>query len=173
MNLKITITMFLALVLGASTLYSQEPAPKYGHMNLGNLLEELPATKTANAALKTVGDSLTVIGDSLGRKFEADYLKLETDYNSGTLTPVAFEQRKQELQQQQTALQAYEEGAQKLIEAKRNELLGPILQQVEAAIKAVAEENGFLMIFDVSSGSMLYASETEDVSSMVKKKLGL
>lgn len=42
------------------------------------------------------------------------------------------------------------------------------------AIKEVAKENGFTYIFDMSSGAILFASETsEDILPLVKKKLGI
>jgi outer membrane protein len=162
----------LALLLGAVTLQAQT-APKYGHMNLGNLLESLPETKTANDKLKVFTDGLTAKDDSLTKAFQAAYSKLETEYNSGVLTPVQSQTRQAELQKQQEAIQKFEQDAQQLVAAHREELLKPILAKIDTTIKAVATENGYLMIFDTSSGVMLFANEADDVTAIVKKKLGL
>jgi outer membrane protein len=60
-----------------------------------------------------------------------------------------------------------------MVAAKREELLKPILTKITDAVKAVAVENKYMMIFDTSSGIMLYADDTEDVTAIVKKKLGI
>lgn len=162
----------LVLLLCTATLQAQT-APKYGHMNLGNLLESLPETKTANDKLKTYADQLTAKDDSLTKAFQEAYTKLETEYNSGVLTPVQSQQRQAELQKQQEAIQKFEQEAQQMVASHRDELLKPILAKIDTAIKAVATENGYLMIFDTSSGVMLFANDTDDVTALVKKKLGL
>ncbi len=162
----------LALLLGATTLTAQT-TPKYGHMNLGNLLELLPDTKKANEDLKVFADKLTTKDDSLTKAFQAAYTQLEKEYNDGGLTPVVVQKRQADLQAQQEFIQKFEQDAQQLVAGERERLLKPILGKVDDAIKAVAKELGYLMIFDTSSGAMLFANDTDDVSAPVKKKLGL
>lgn len=162
-----------ALILSAATVFAQAPAFKYGHMNLGNLLEVMPETKKANDDLKVFTDKIAAKDDSLTKAFSAAYSKLEQDYAGGTVPPVQLEARKVELQKQQEFIQKFEQEAQQIVNAKREELLKPILTRIDEAVKSVAKESGFLMVFDTGSGVMLFASETEDVTPMVKKKLGL
>jgi outer membrane protein len=182
----LSLSLALGLSLAVSTLFAQNPAPatpatpaaapaaaatKYGHMNLGNLLDELPDTKKANDLLTAFGDKLKMKDDSLTKSFQADVQKLQVDYPN--LPPVQFEQRKAELQKRQEAIQAFEADAEKQVSARRDELLRPILTRINDAIQAVAKENGYMMIFDTSTGSMLFAADTDDVTALVKKKLGL
>ncbi len=162
---------FLFLLLSVSL--SAQTAPKYGHMNLGILLELLPDTKTANEGLKVFADKLGAKDDSLGRALQASAETLQKEYDSGILTPVQAQQRQAELQKQQEFLQKFEQEANQMVTAKREELLKPILTKVDDAIKAVAKENGYSMIFDTSTGAMLFATDTDDVTVLVKKKLGL
>jgi Skp family chaperone for outer membrane proteins len=49
----------------------------------------------------------------------------------------------------------------------------PILDKVNAAIKAVAEEHGYQFIFDAQSGVILYADESADITALVKAKLNM
>ena len=163
----ILFALLLSATLGAQT------APKYGHMNLGVLLELLPDTKKANDDLKAFSDKLGAKDDSLGRALQAAAETLQKEYDAGNLTPVQAQQRQAELQKQQEALQKFEQDANQMVTAKREELLKPILTKVDEAIKAVAKENGYAMIFDTSTGAMLFASDTDDVTELVKKKLGL
>lgn len=161
----------LAFLISASL--SAQTAPKYGHMNLGNLLELLPDTKKADDEIKVFASKLGAMDDSLGRGLQAAAEALQKEYDAGLLTPVQAQTRQAELQKQQEYLQKFEQDAQQQVTIKRDELLKPILTKVDEAIKAVAKENGYLMIFDTSTGAMLFAAETDDVTALVKKKLGL
>ena len=169
---KTPLCLLLALLIGI-TAASAQAQPKYGHMNLGNLLESMPETKKANEMLKVFADSLSAKDEAMTKAFQEAYAQLEKEYNAGQLTFVQAQQRQAELQKQQEDIQKFEQEAQQSVAAKREELLKPILTKVEDAVKAVAKENGYLMIFDTSSGAMLFANETDDVVALVKKKLGL
>jgi outer membrane protein len=160
------VAFFCATSLSAQTL-------KYGHMNLGNLVEQLPEVTKATAELKVFADKIGMKDDSLTKAFQADYERLAKDYQSGVLTPLQAQNAQAELEKRQQYIQAFEEEAQKVIAAKREELLAPILAKVQEAIKMVAKENGYSMVFDTSSGAALYALETEDITPLVKKKMGI
>ena len=56
---------------------------------------------------------------------------------------------------------------------KRQELLKPIQDRVNKAIKDVATEKGFLYIFDSGMGVILYSDPAADATKMVKDKLGI
>ena len=164
---------FVAVLFLATASGSAQAALKYGHMNLGNLLESLPETKKANDDLKVFADKLAAKDDSLTKDFTAKYNQLEKDYADGNVPPVKLEERKAALQKQQEDIQKFEQYAQTLISTKRDELLRPILDKINKAVEAVAKESGYLMIFDTSSGVMLFAADADDVSAPVKKKLGI
>lgn len=169
---KTPICLLLTFMMGAAAISAQAQS-KYGHMNLGNMLESMPDTKKANSQLKVFADSLGVKDSLMTKAFQDDVAKYQTDYQAGKLTPVQAQQIESELQQKQEAIQKFEQQAQQLVAAKREELLKPILQKVEDAVKSVASENGYLMIFDTSSGAMLFANDSDDITALVKKKLGM
>ena len=77
------------------------------------------------------------------------------------------------MEKQEKEVAAYQQKAEQEVSAKRDELLKPILTKVYDAIKAVAKENGYMMIFDTSTGAALFALESEDITALVKKKLGI
>ncbi|MCC6279160.1 MAG: OmpH family outer membrane protein [Saprospiraceae bacterium] len=169
---KTPFAVLITILIGATTL-SAQAQPKYGHMNLGNLLELLPDTKKANVAMKVYTDSLSVKDSVMTKAFQEAYAALEKDYNAGILTPVQAQTRQEELKKQQESIQKFEQDAQQMAATKREQLLTPILAKVEGAIKEVAKEKGYLMIFDTSSGVTLFAAESDDVTALVKQKLGL
>ncbi len=169
---KTPICLLLTFMMGAVAISAQAQS-KYGHMNLGNMLESMPDTKKANDLLKVFADSLAAKDEAMTKAFQEEVTKYQTDYQAGKLTPVQAQQTEAELQKKQEDIQKFEQEAQQRVAAKREELLKPILQKVEDAVKAVAAENGYLMIFDTSSGAMLFASDSDDISALVKKKLGM
>lgn len=168
-----TSFLLAALLCSAVMLFAQADPPKYGHMNLGNLLDGMPQTRVAEDSLRVFAASLAAKDSTMTLAFQTAYVQLQKEYKEGSLTQVQVQERQATLEKQRQEIQEYEAQAQKDLEAKRAELLSPILARIDEAIKAVAKENGFMMIFDVSTGSMLFASETIDVTPLVKKKLGL
>ncbi len=61
------------------------------------------------------------------------------------------------------------------LQEKQVELFQPIYAKVDKAIKDVGKENGFLYVFDIAKGSLLYFDETKstNVMALAKAKLGL
>jgi outer membrane protein len=161
------------LVLTSIALLTQFnlAAQKYGHMNMGNFLESLPSVTAANDELKKVGASFETRLDSLDKDLQEFYTKVNEQANSGLLTRLQLEQAQKQLETKQNLLKAESEIAEKTVADKRAALLEPILKKVEEAIKAVAKENSYLMVFDTSVGATLFVSESDDISAMVLAKL--
>ena len=64
--------------------------------------------------------------------------------------------------------------AQQDLQQQQQTLIQPVLEKANNAIKEVAEENGFVYIFDISRGNPVYYSDNSiDIISLVRTKLGL
>jgi outer membrane protein len=168
MNRFFSLSVLCAALLLGST---QANAQKYGHMNLGNLLESLPAVTDANKQLQMVGTSFEGKLDSLEKDLQTYYTLVNEQANTGQLTRIQLEQAQKQLEVKQNTLKAASEIAEKAVADKRTELLEPILKKIEDAVKLVAKENNYLMIFDTSIGATLYVAASDDVTSMVIAKL--
>jgi outer membrane protein len=165
------LTLLFLLLLATAT-FTQ--AQKYGHLNLGNLVASLPETKAADTEVSNFSEQLQTRGEEMATKFRTDYLNLLKDIQAGTLSPVQQQEREKGLEQQQTALQAFELDAQQKVAAKREEVLKPILDKVQAAIESVAKEQGYTMVFDTSVfNAILHVEEADDLMDEVKAKLGV
>ena len=70
-------------------------------------------------------------------------------------------------------IQSFQQNAQQALQSKEQELLEPILQKARNAINEVAKEGKYTYIFDKSMGTLLYAEDSENIISKVKKKLDL
>lgn len=162
------LTGFLFVCLSVSL-----DAQKYGHVNSGNLLEQLPEVKTADAEMKKLQEQLMKERESKMAAFQTKYEKAMAAFQSGELSPKQQQEKEQQLRSEQEALQKFEQNMQAQIAQKREQLLQPILTRVDEAIEAVAKEGGYAMIFDTSTGRMLYAKDSEDLMAKVKAKLGI
>ncbi len=160
---------FLTLI--TLTWHSGLLAQKYGHMNMGNFLEALPAVTQANDELKKLGASYETRLDSLEKDLYDFYTTVNEQANSGLLTRIQLEQAQKQLETKQNMLKAETEVAEKAVSDKREALLEPILKKVEEAIKLVAKENNYLMVFDTSVGATLFVAESDDISALVLAKL--
>ncbi len=149
-------------------------AQKMGYTNSAAILVEMPETKQADSQLQALQTQLEAQGKKKAEAFQAAYEKYMQDVQSGVLSAVQDQQRQQELQKMQQELQAFEQEAYEKIGKKREELYGPILDKLQKAIDEVGKENGYAFIFDVSTlNFILFAEEADDVTSLIKAKLGM
>lgn len=157
----------LALAMIGASLGAQ--AQSFGYVNSAAILAELPETKQADANLEALQKQLQKKGQSMVEELQADFTEVRKRIDTGQLSPVQQEEESKRLQEQEAAIATFEQDMMKQIQDKREELLGPIYEKVNQAIKDVAKENGMQFIFD--QGVLLFAEESQDVSELVKAKL--
>ena len=107
------------------------------------------------------------------KKFEANYTEYMKFANAGTLSKVEMQKKETALQAEQGAVQEFEQTAQVVIMGRRELLMKPVLEKVNKAIIEVGKEGKYNYIFDKSLDAILFSQDSEDVTSLVKKKLGL
>ncbi len=175
MNVFVVATGLLFI---ANTVNAQQ---KLGHINSDEIFAAWEEAKTVQNTL-----------DNLGKTKQAEIDKMINEYQTQlkaaqekerTLSEANKEVVMKELQHAQTQLQdlakRIEEARTKAgndLQNKQAELLNPLRQKVENAIKTVAKEKGFAYVFDVSSqlgGSVTYSEGGEDITEFVKTKLGI
>ena len=162
---------FLALIV-CTTLITGVEAQKFGYVNTALLLSELPDVVAADLKLEAYQTELITEGQAKVQAFEANYQDYLAAANSGEYSKVQLAQKEQQLTQEQQAIQELEQEVQNKILLKRQELLNPILQIVDAEIQAVGKEGGYTFIFDMGAqGAMLYALKSEDLTDQIRVRL--
>lgn len=169
--LKAIGTIILSLTCLIST--AQDASQKYGHVNSGNLLTQLPEVKQADESLKIVQDSFQTIEKGLLEIFEKEYVAFVKQANAGELPKLQIQKKQQEFQAKEEEIKTLRNKAQLEMISRRQVLLDPILKKMQDAVNDVAKEKGFTYIFDISSGALLFANESEDIEALVKAKLGI
>jgi outer membrane protein len=146
---------------------------KFGHINSDELIRALPEFDTANANLEKfrqeLVNALELMTVELNNKSDA-FTK-----ESKNLSELVRQNKEQELIDMNRRIQEFQANAQEQLQNKQIELFQPIYTKVDKAIKDVGKENGFLYVFDVAKGSLLYFDETKstNVLALAKSKLGL
>lgn len=164
----------LLLLLLLSSIAWSVSAQKYGHMNFGNLLSLMPETKGADEALKKFQQDMVAKGDTMAKRFQEKYVAAAKDMQEGKLSPLQQQQKEDELKKEQQTIMAYEQEISQKVQAKREELLKPIIDKAEKAIADLAKANGYVMVFDTSVfNAILFAQESDDLMPMIKEKLGI
>ena len=165
------LLMFLPFYLGIFSMLSAQQ--KYGHLNLGNLLLEMPETKEANAMLEAYQNQLVKQGEKMAEALQKGITEFQNSYQ--LLSPVEAAKVEQKLQADQQKLLAFEREVVEKVGSKRQELLGPIIEKAQEAIRAVGKENGYSLIFDTSAvvNGILFTRDSENVLDLAKNKLGI
>ena len=158
----------LLVALSAATSSAQEL--KFGHLNVQQLIAELPAKQAADKELQAEAQKLQSQLQVMSKELDEKYSTYMSQRDS--LSQLIRSTREKEIQDYDQRIQNFNKLAQQSLSQKEQELLQPIIQKVEKAIKAVGEEQGFVYIFDVSSQVILYNSDQSvDCEEMVKAKL--
>lgn len=144
---------------------------KFGHLNSMELISAMPETKAADSVLMKYGQSL----ENQLKAMSAEYQSKMSDYQTqmASMADAVRQIKEREILDLQQRIQDFRESAQESIERKKEDLYAPILKKANDAIQAVAKEGGYSYIFDTSTGVVLFAVESEDVSNLIRKKLGI
>jgi outer membrane protein len=168
--MKNSVLMICLLLMGALPSWAQ----KYGHLNYGNVLTLMPEVKQADAQLEVFQKELVSKGERMAVEFRGNVAKFVTEQQSGILSPKEQQTKREALEREQAAIEAYEQEIQRQVNLKREELLKPLTDRLDKAIEAVAKANGFTLVFDTGAfNAVLYGAESIDLFPMVKKELGI
>ncbi len=163
-NLK-TLLLVAVIALGFNQVKAQS---NVAHINMQELVSIMPATKKMNDELsrleKTYVDDISTESKAL----EAKYKKYQAE--AASQTPEENEKRNLEIEQGKRKLAKSQQVAQQELSKKNNELLKPILESADAAIKAVAKAQGFDYVLD---SSMLLVANGKNILEDVKKHLNI
>ena len=159
--------LFVAIFCMATSLQAQ----KFGYVNSALILSEMPEVKQADANLETLQKQLQKQYEKMVTSFQDKYKALAQKEQRGELSPKEVEEEGAKLREEEKKIAQFEKDTQQQLLDKREELLKPIYDKVNDAIKAVAEEGGYQMIFDSSTAILLFAEDGADVSELVKAKM--
>ena len=151
-------------------IFAGAQSHKIGIVDSQKVLSEMPEMKSMQSEL-----------DNLAKKYEDTLVQLQKEFQTKyqdfvkeqeTMVESIKSRKQQELEDLSKRIQDLNNVAQQDMQKKQVELFAPIQTKLREAINKVGNDGGFTYIMDASQ--MLYVGTgSEDVTSLVKSKLGL
>ena len=164
----------LSILTGIALFTGLATAQKYAFVDTEYILNNIPSYKAAQ-------EQLDKTSEEWQKEVESQYAEIEQmykDYQAEKvlLTDDMRRKHEDEIINKEKAVKDLQKkyfGQDGALFKKRQELVKPIQDDIYEAVKDIATENGYAVIFDSSSGpTMLYFNPRYDVSDEVLQKLG-
>jgi len=145
-------------------------AQKLGHVNGQELVEHMPEYKKAYDDLLVYKQQFE---DAL-KAMEQDYQTKVADFekNKNTWPDVIKQSKVSEIEGKRQGIYEFQESASQDVQAEELKKIDPVLKKAKQMIEEVAKANGYIYIFDSSTGTLLYMGG-DDVTTIVCAKLGI
>lgn len=142
---------------------------KMGYANASYIISLLPETKVVETDLQSYEKQLKNRLKDKYEEFQAKGMDLQQNFER--MTDLERADKQKDLQTLEESIIRFEQEANVSLQNKNEELMDPLLERVQNAIDAVAKRENYRYVF--KSESLLYASETEDITSLVLKELNI
>lgn len=160
----------VALVLFAATTGFVNAQSKVAHINVQQLLSEMPEMIAAQAELKKVQETYRADLEGSLKEMQNKYTQYQNE--SASKSAEENERRVAELQGFDKNIKEAEQQAVQEMQKKQQELFAPISEKAKIAIDKVAASLGYDYVIDASPGLSLIVSKGKDLLPEVKQELG-
>lgn len=164
------ITLVLSLLAFAPSAKAATGNQKTGVVDVGKVLDQMPEKKKAENILKSTGTQWEKSLDTMKKNFQTAAASYEKQKK--TLSKAAQEQKEKELNLKLQSIQKYQMekfGPGGALDKKKAELFAPIRQKILNTVQAIAQKEGFSVIFDKQA--MVYGDKSNDITFKVISKL--
>ena len=145
---------------------------KLAHVNTAEILDVMPDKASAEKSLEKYYGELQAQLETMAKEYQTKMQDYEA--NQATMSNLVKQSKEKEIIDLQTRIQQFQANAENEFEAKRAELLKPILDKIQNAINTVGKEKGFTYILDLATGAAVYVgTDAVDCTKDVKAKLGI
>jgi Outer membrane protein len=159
------ILILIVILAGAIQLNAQ----KIGYINTETILSQIPEYKTAQ-------DKLNSLNEQYKSKIESEYKVIEQLYNNyqskkSSLSNQQRTQKENEIINKEKTVKELQKtyfGENGYMQKKSEELLNPIKERVDSAVKKIAQTGGYMLIIDLSiMQGVIYDDPKYDLSQKV------
>lgn len=160
----------LALIISGASLFAQ----KFAYVDTEYILTNIPSYKAAQDEIDNIAKEYQTEIDTKHKEIEKLYKEYQAE--KVLLTQEMRTKREEEIitkEREVKKLQNDYFGPEGLLFQKREEKVGPIQEEIYNSLKEIANESGYALIFDTSSGpSILFSNPKYDISDQVLQRLG-
>ncbi|MEP7256752.1 MAG: OmpH family outer membrane protein [Flavitalea sp.] len=162
----LTAAFFALFLMAAGQVNAQS---KIGFISTEELISIMPETQKADSNLQQYRGALIQNAQDKQSALEGSIEKFNKD--SATMSSSVKDVKRSELQKMLQDLQSEDQRIQQQLQARQQELIGPINKKAFDAIQAVAKESGYTYVFE--KNALLVAPPAEDILQLVAKKLNV
>ena len=160
----------VALVFFVSATSFVQAQSKVAHINVQELLTQMPKMKSAQAELKKLEETHRATLEASMTELKNKYTQYQNE--SASKTDEENQKRAVELQGYEKGIKEAEQAAMQDLQKKQGDLFGPITKEAKEAIEKVAATKGIQYVMDASQGGGLIVASGTDLMPDVKKALG-
>ncbi len=163
---SIKILLVAVLTLGSTALFAQ----KFGRIDYTNVIQSMPEMTTVQTDLQA---AQTEYEEHLeGLQVELNNKVNDLQNAPETMSASVRQLREREIQELQQRLQEYYQIAQEELQKTQMDLMLPLQEKADAAIKKICKAEGIVVVFQ--NDSMVYIDDTiSDITAKVKTELGI
>ena len=158
------VTFIALCVFAAVFTASAQTAPKFGHINMQEIIFLMDETDSARAELDKFSADMQATYSAMVEELRTKYATYEQ--MSANWTPSVLSTKQQEIQDLESRLQQYQQNAQ-------NQLMAPIQQKATEALNKVAKANGLVCVFEETVTPYIDAAQCMDLTDQVRTELGI
>ena len=166
---RVILSLIAVLMIGfAVPTMAQQ---KIGYVDFNTLIQAMPGIDSVKIKLQKYQETLSGQMDQMRSEFENKYMDYQAQQS--TMSDLIKQTKEKELSDLQARIDAFQTKAQTDLQQKQQELLQPIIDKARGAVKEVAKENKYTYILNSIEDVVLYSEPTDDITPLVKKKLGI
>ncbi len=166
-NLKKVVIALVFLIATTGLVNAQS---KVAHINVSELLAEMPEMIAAQAELKKLSETYRVDIESSMTELKNKYTQYSNE--ASAMSEEENQKRALELQGFEKNIGEAQQAAQQELSKKQAELFKPISDKAQAAIEKVAAAQGYDYVLDSTQGGGVIIAKGKDLLVDVKQELG-
>ena len=163
--------LFVAAIIAIVSITSYAQTLKIGTVNLDEVMQAMPETSVLEKELADRTTKFQTQAKSMQDEFQTKYQAYVEQADS--LDELTRGVREDELRSLQQRAEQYQQSAYQQITQYREQQLGMIQEKLFKAVKAVGDREKFLAVFPTNDATYFSASQTTDVTGLVKAELGI
>ena len=163
--MTVRTTLALALTLLCTLATGARAEMKIGYVDLQRALNESEAGKSAKERFKVQVDRLQV--DLKKKKDALDSMKEQLDKKASVMKPDEARSLESDYQKKLRDFERAYKDSQGELQQKDNELTVDLLKELQVVIEEFGKEQGYSIILEQSSSSVLYGAADLDLTEQV------
>lgn len=143
-------------------------AQKQGYLRTTDLLKSLPSLEKAQKDLQAYAKPFEDAFNTMKKDYETKVAAFERDKK--TLSEAVLEVKYGEIMDLEKRLGKYQQDTEEKLQKKESELMLPIYQSIDKAVREYGSANGYDFIYNAEA--LLFAKDSDDLTNSLITKMG-